>query len=48
MAPDTKPGHGEKPKSPEKKPETVVKPDMNKKPGISGPQAAKPGGATKR
>jgi hypothetical protein len=48
MAPDTKPGHGAKPKSPEKKkPTPAVKPDLTKKPGAFG-APTKPSGTKKR
>jgi hypothetical protein len=47
MAPDTKPGHGAKPKSPEKKPVPVVKPDATKTPESNVGQK-KRGGTTKR
>ena len=46
MAPDTKPGHGAKPKSPVKTPQPAAKPDMTKKPGTPGSQI-KPSGSKK-
>jgi hypothetical protein len=47
MTPDKKPARGNDPKSPEKKPTPVVKPDLTRKPGERDARG-KTGGTTKR